>query len=300
MRGPTTEGDLADAVHPAVRPGIGSGGRSLSSLSPVAARREVRLEHGGHQGLTPAGESRLEHSFDGERARIEQVYGRYQTTGRDVVRWGDDQPGNRCMLEERRRAAQRLLGGRPRPDRILEVGCGGGTVLRELQGILGTGTSVHGVDLLFDRLRVAGGEGRHPVQADGRQLPYADHEFDLVVVYTVFSSILDAETQRAVADEIKRVLSFAGAILWYDLRYPSPNRSVRPLGHRAVRALFPGMDVDLDTITVLPPLARRLGRRDQRLYPVLGRIPIVRSHLMGLIRPVPPSASPPSAGGAAT
>src|SRR5690606_16237729 len=103
------------------------------------------------------------------------------------------------------------------------------------------------------------------------------------VTFTVFSSIPDPSIRRNLADEIRRVLRPGGAVLWYDMRLPSPNRSVRPLGRSDVAELFPGMAVRLESTTVLPPLARRLGDQDRRLYPLLRTLPPLRSHLFGVI-----------------
>lgn len=218
-----------------------------------------------------------------ERSRIEDVYGRYQATGREVARWESSAPGNRCIISERRNHMARLLAGRPLPRRVLEVGCGRGTVVAEIQDVLGPNTAVQGIDLVFDRIRDAKGSAHTPVQADGRRLPFRDDEFDLVAAYTVFSSILDQETSQAVAAEIQRVLSPSGAVLWYDLRYPSLNQSVRPVGRKAIRGLFPNFHPNLMSSTLLPPLARALGRNDRYLYPWLSRLPAARSHLFGIL-----------------
>lgn len=140
-----------------------------------------------------------------------------------------------------------------------------------------------GVDLLFDRLVHARRSGWDVAQADGRRLPFPDATFDVVVTFTVFSSILDPTSRAELAAEIRRVLAPGGAVLWYDMRFPSPNRSVRPLSREQVAGLFPGMRADLTSATLLPPLARRLSEADHHLYPWLSRLPALRSHLFGVI-----------------
>lgn len=50
-----------------------------------------------------------------------------------------------------------------------------------------------------------------------------------------------------------------------------------------IRRLFPQLEMHLHTATVLPPLARRLGRLTQSLYPVLAAIPPLRTHYLGLL-----------------
>jgi hypothetical protein len=76
-----------------------------------------------------------------------------------------------------------------------------------------------------------------------------------------------------------------GGLLWYDFRYDNPaNANVRGVTERRVRELFPGLDGRLYSVTVLPPLVRRLGPLTSIAYPVLSKAPALRSHLMGLLR----------------
>jgi hypothetical protein len=75
-----------------------------------------------------------------------------------------------------------------------------------------------------------------------------------------------------------------GGLLWYDFRYDSPsNRNVRGITARRVRELFPALRGRLIGLTLLPPLARRLGPLTPVAYPVLGWLPPLRSHLLGLL-----------------
>ena len=87
-----------------------------------------------------------------------------------------------------------------------------------------------------------------------------------------------------VAHEISRVLKPGGAVVWYDFRYDNPqNRNVRGLGQQEVEALFPGHAASLRTVTLLPPIGRRLGPATGLLYPLLSAFPPLRSHLIGLL-----------------
>lgn len=155
--------------------------------------------------------------------------------------------------------------------------------MAELGELLEDQVAVTGVDLLLDRLITASASGHAVLRADGRALPFRDKSFDLVAVFTVFSSILDPQIQRGLATEIVRVLSDTGAVLWYDLRLPGPNRSVRPLSKSDVGRLFPSLHADLKSTTLLPPLARKLGPFDRYLMPSLAGVPLLRSHFVGLL-----------------
>jgi hypothetical protein len=110
-----------------------------------------------------------------------------------------------------------------------------------------------------------------------------------VLAVTVFSSIFDTSMAANVAGEIERVLRPGGALLWYDFRYDNPsNRDVHGVRELEVRRLFPGLDGRLLGLTLLPPLARRLGPMTAVAYPILSRLPPLRSHLLGLLqKPLP-------------
>ena len=195
-----------------------------------------------------------------------------------MTTWDATDPGNQRMDDQRDDRMQALVEGFGRPvHRALDVGCGRGTMLGAL------GLSGVGVDLGILRLRLA----PTPVaQADATRLPFPDRCFDVVVASNVFSSIPADTVRRTAATETLRVLRRRGVILWYDQRWPNPgNRSTRPVPRRELAALFPGTDIEVAPITVLPVLARAFPRR----YDGLHRIGALRSHLIGTIRPRGPA-----------
>lgn len=232
-----------------------------------------------------------------ERERLTHVYERYRDD--DVQkRWATANPGNAAIVAELRDAMaqpiEEQLGTARRPI-VLDLGCGSGSITPGLAGLRSRDAVQIGIDILFERLappdraRAWSGEdvATHDllVCGDGTRLPFDDAAFDLAVVSTVFSSILDDTVATGVAVELQRVLCPGGAVLWYDMRRPNPaNRHLRPMTAKRVRALFPGWSVDLRPVTLLPPLARRLGTRTPTLYPMLSAVAPLRSHLVGLIR----------------
>ena len=193
-------------------------------------------------------------------------------------------------LEERQRAVRAglasigmlPLGGR----RVLDVGCGGGGELARLVELGAEPSALAGIELLPER--VAAARERFPeldIRAgNAENIDWPSASFDLVLAFTVFSSILDNVMARNVAAEISRVLKPGGVLLWYDFRYDNPrNPNVRRMSERDVRALFPALSGDLRTITLLPPLSRRLGVAAPALYPALAALPPLRSHLLGML-----------------
>lgn len=216
--------------------------------------------------------------------RLHQVYEGYDADGAARARWSLDNPGNRAIHAERTARAAALLGEARGP--VLELGCGEGRVLDELARALpGAGVRV-GVDLRASRLAVA--DGRVPsarfAAAEGSALPFPSGAFGLVLAFTLFSSILDPLQAERVAGEVGRVLRPGGRVLWYDLRRANPsNPEVRALTAGDVAGLFPGWAADLRPVTVLPPLARRLGPVTGVAYPALAHVRPLATHLLGTV-----------------
>jgi SAM-dependent methyltransferase len=224
---------------------------------------------------------------DHERTRLSDAYAAI-TTPEYGRRWDRGNPGNVATIQERQRVLGRLAArhGTGEAARVLDLGCGPLSFIPEEIPV-----AVHaGVDLLLERLQGvrANDDSAVLTNADGKQLPFPDETFDLVVLSTLMSSVLDPGLRAAIARETVRVLRGGGIVLWYDFRVPSTsNRATRPVTRRELVALFPDLEVEARSVTVLPPLARRLGRHAGWAYPLLGRVPPLRSHLAAcLTKPV--------------
>lgn len=221
-----------------------------------------------------------------EVSRLIRVYREYEQR----EHWSDLNAGNRAILEERRRVLGRILAKHdllPLADRrILDVGCGQGQVLASLMAYGAAPGNLFGLDLLPQRIDIA--KQRFPEihfrQGNAERLTFVDGFFDLVLLFTVFSSILDAQMALNVSREVRRILKPGGAVLWYDFRYNNPNNpNVRGMSRKAMTTLFPDFSLHIDTLTLLPPLARRLGRATSWLYPALSALPVLRTHYLGLL-----------------
>jgi glycosyltransferase involved in cell wall biosynthesis/SAM-dependent methyltransferase len=223
-----------------------------------------------------------------ERARIKRDYAHYESRGHLRGKWNSRNPGNKAMVAERNAALGKLLteqGFLPFSGRLLEVGCGAGEFLASLGDLAIPGERCFGVDLLADRFKPLRGGGYPAVSvADGANLPFKSVSFDVVVLSVTMSSIRSREMKTAVAREVDRVLRPGGAIIWYDLRLNSPrNRAVRRIPMTTVRSWFPGYRCAWEPISLLPPLARRLGPATGVLYPALARVPLLKSHNLALL-----------------
>ena len=219
-----------------------------------------------------------------EAERIARAY--QDLEARAGSRWDTANPGNQAILGERARWMRRLLDPPLTGKRILEVGSGAGGTLASMVELGASPADLVGVDLLPGRVEVA--RKAHPsIRFDvgnAERLDFADASFDLLLAFTIFSSILDPSMQRNVAAEMTRVLKPGGAVLWYDVRYDSnSNPNVKAVPARRIRQLFPSLKADLYSVTLLPPVARRLGPLTG-LYPALASFPPLRSHLIGLLK----------------
>lgn len=243
---------------------------------------------------------------------IRAAYERYATNGH-TRRWSHANLGESMLSgQARSRILDHLASVAGTPEsRILDLGCGDGSLLvaARARGIQGQWV---GVDVRPEVIALAPTDDQRAsfVVASADALDEPDSHFDAVVAAVLFSSLPSNELERAVAREIARVLRPGGSLIWYDMRYPSPrNAAVHAMPRSRVRRLFSGWPARLESLTLLPPLARRLGAATRTLYPRLHRLPLLRSHLAGRLQkpadPAPrlllvtglwPTAEMPSAG----
>ena len=210
---------------------------------------------------------------------------RAQSAGRDD-RYSSTNPAYQWLMATRHQAIIELLDHFRRKDlsqlRILEMGCGSGGVLQEFISLGAEPSNLYGVDLLFDRLRVASCNlpACSYITANGQQLPLPADSFDLVLQFTAFSSILDPSTKLSMATEIVRVLKSSGGILWYDFVWNPLNRQTDGIPRSQVKKLFPEMQITSRRITLAPPLTRILLPRFQSIAKGLTKLCFLNSHLL--------------------
>jgi ubiquinone/menaquinone biosynthesis C-methylase UbiE len=169
--------------------------------------------------------------------------------------------------------------------RILDVGCGTGTLLRHLFDFGAEPENCWGVDVLDTRLRVAKHLAPNVrfVFANSAELPFPDESFDLVLQFTVFTSVLSAQLKRRMAAEIVRTLRRGGRFIWYDFSYDNGrNANVRGIGRREIRLLLPGCRLRFWRVTVAPPIGRPAARLYPFLYRVVSELRVLCSHYMCL------------------
>ena len=166
--------------------------------------------------------------------------------------------------------------------RILELGCGEGALLRSLLHYGAEPATLEAVDVDSQRSRRARASGADVGVADIAALPYRDGAFDLAFAFTVLSSVLDAAARRRAASEALRVLRRGGLLVVYDFWTNPLNRRVHPIRSRELRTLFAPLAVEVERVTLAPPLVRALGGSKSLCVP-LERLPWLRTHLLAAV-----------------
>ena len=226
-----------------------------------------------------------------EEARIRKVYSKRKDTAFYSGLYSCFNPGHLFMAQERERRILGLLQQHGNEDlkskNLLEIGCGGGHWLREFIKWGALPENVVGIDLLEDRVAEARRLCPSGVKiqcGSAAKLEFLDESFDLVLQSTVFTSILDSSLKQQVASEMMRVVKREGLILWYDYHVNNPrNSDVRGVKRREIYQLFPGCRIMLKRITLLPPLTRLLVPYSYLACYLLGKLPPLCTHYLGVI-----------------
>jgi SAM-dependent methyltransferase len=224
-----------------------------------------------------------------EESRVRAAYARRSL---DDERYSWFNAAHRLAVQERERHVLELLSrfgfSSLASAKVLEIGCGVGSSLREFLKWGAQPANVTGVDLLADRIaecRRLCPEGVRLLCANAATVDLPSNAFDIVVQSMLFTSVLDGAVRRDIARKMLNVVCPDGLILWYDYRVDNPrNPDVKGVTRREVHGLFPGCSIELRRITLAAPLARMLVPRWPRLYEIARRIPSLRTHYLAVIR----------------
>jgi len=222
--------------------------------------------------------------------RLKATYKARELTDINKQRYSLFNPSHLFAIQQRQRDLIALLKQSGCEDlankKILELGCGTGSVLLEMLTLGVKPASLFGVDLLFDRLQNAvkqlptAGFGC----ADGQDLPYQSETFDVVMQFTAFSSVLDGVIRQKMADEMCRVLKPKGIIIWYDFWWNPINAETHGIQRAEIKALFHGYSFTIRKVTLAPPIARMIVPISWPLGYTLESLKIFNSHYLILMR----------------
>jgi len=165
--------------------------------------------------------------------------------------------------------------------KILDVGCGWGSWLLLFLSWGVRPENLCGIDLLPERVEIA--RQRLPkseiVLGRAEALPWPDDRFDLVVQFTVFSSMVSPQTRSEAAGEIWRVLRPGGYFVSFDYFFSHPaNPYTVGIGKPELARIFPKAVFHSRRVGLFPPLARRLAPLSFSLAHVLEKTRILSGH----------------------
>lgn len=171
--------------------------------------------------------------------------------------------------------------------KMLDIGCGRGGTLRDMLRYGALPENCHGIDLVPERIKIArelSPAGIKYICGNADALPFENDYFDMVILFTVYSSVLCDSMRVSMASEVKRVLNSNGIILWYDFIYNNPaNSDVAGVGMKEIRRLFPSAKINLYRKILPPPIARIIAPYSIGLCNLLERIPLAASFYIGTI-----------------
>ncbi len=225
-----------------------------------------------------------------EAERVRAAYARRAKLGLDG-RYAYWEPANLFIYQNRERNLLKLLessAGLPLSDQlVLDAGCGDGALLRDLQRYGAQTENLFGLDLLEDRVQQAREltPGAKIDTGDAQSMPYSDASFDLVLGFTLLSSVGSAAALDRVTSELARVVKQGGLLVIYDFWTNPFNRDVWPLRRKSLKSLFPNRQIDFMAVTLAPPLLRLLTRVPGGRFACTGleMVPFLKTHYLAAI-----------------
>lgn len=225
-------------------------------------------------------------------SEADRVRERYARRRELEATWDGLAPEHYLPLQEKDRAIVRWISSCAiaplQHRRLLDVGCGSGD---DLLGFIRLGfdpANLVGWELLEHRAAAARRRLASGVRidcGDAIEIPASVGTFDVVMQSTVFTSLLDKDYRRCLADRMWSLVKPGGGILWFDFMYDNPrNRDVRGVSRRGVQALFPEGEMRTWRLHLAPPIARRIVRVYPSLYPVLNSLVFLRTHVLCWVR----------------
>jgi len=225
-----------------------------------------------------------------EVERIKKVYDKMKIQRKEKFYSYFDR-GNLYIVQQRERVILALLKkfnfSKLSDKKILDVGCGTGGILRDFIKYGAKPKYLYGVDLLEDRIEIAKdiSPNIHFKCGDASNLPYEDEYFDIVVQFTVFTSILDKEIKRDITKEMLRVLKKEGIILWYDFIYNNTgNPDVKGINKKEIIDLFPNYKYNFNKVILAPVIVRFIAPRSLLLCYLFEKLSFLCTHYLAVIR----------------
>ena len=170
---------------------------------------------------------------------------------------------------------------------ILDFGCGEGFIMEQLVNWGADRNQLTGVDISEKRIKKAKSrfESLRFLHVKDK-IPVSDDKFTIIVISTVFSSIIGTSNRVFWAQEIDRVLKKDGSIIFYDMKGNNPfNSKTKKISKKELQHLFKNYSIKTKSLTVLPQLSRIISLVSPNIYPFLTKLRFLHTHYISeLIR----------------
>lgn len=167
--------------------------------------------------------------------------------------------------------------------KVLEAGCGTGGNLLDFLRMGFRPENMRGIELLEERVTQANEllPRRMVEKGNAGEVPIEKESVDVLLVFGVFSSLLDNAFQEQLAANLWQAVRPGGGVLWYDLAYNNPaNPDVRGVTRKRIRQLFPEGKIISRRVTLAPPISRLVTRLHPAFYGLFNSLPLLRSHIL--------------------
>lgn len=220
----------------------------------------------------------------------EKIAQRYEKRNSDerVIRNQRNVTYNQFIRQEREAKLEKILRHKFQDFNnlaLLEIGAGNGCNLPFFQKMGMGWHNIYANELLPERYEelVASFPKIHTLPGDACDISAEyDHFFDIVFQSTVFTSILDHEPKKRLADRLWSLTKPGGFLLWYDFTFDNPrNSDVKGIKVDEIKNLFPESSyITFHKVTLAPPI----GRRVKKLYKLFNLMPFLRTHVIAVIQ----------------
>ena len=191
--------------------------------------------------------------------------------------------GDKHIKKERDKQIYKLLinnNNFSKKNEILDFGCGEGFIMEQLINWGADQNQLTGVDISEKRIKKAKSRFKSlRFLHVNDKIPFSDDKFTLIVISTVFSSIIGNSNRVFWAQEIDRVLKKGGAIIFYDMRVNNPfNSKTKKISKNELKHLFKNYNIKTKSLTVLPQLSRITSFISPKIYPLLTKLNFLHTH----------------------
>jgi ubiquinone/menaquinone biosynthesis C-methylase UbiE len=172
--------------------------------------------------------------------------------------------------------------------KLIEIGAGTGKNISEFIKLGFFPENLTANELLSERisiLREKFPENVTILEGNALELNLEKESFDIVFQSMVFSSILNKEFKRELAERMWSWVKPGGGVLWYDFTFDNPgNKDVGGIPFKNVKILFPSGIIKKWRVTLAPPLSRIVTKAGPKAYSLFNFFPFLRTHILCWVR----------------